>query len=285
MTDFPALSIAILENLVRPILGDSVISLLREGLGIKDLDILLYEALNVAEERFIKEYQDVEICSGLKQLPCAGISTVQTAAKEFYNRPTDVIFSGVLEREFANIFGHSISAERISKAAKVYSGIFQEELAVSSPQMREKLNTLAMLRNSKNSSHPKIEGDLIMGNKIVISNSTIGILNSGEMKNIENISVNITNLETSKKNEIAKAIKEITEVVTNSLDVSQNQRNEILEQIQELSRQAVLPPEKRSATGVIKAVFLSLGSTIGTIAGIAQIWSTWGGVISKFFGF
>ena len=128
----------------------------------------------------------------------------------------------------------------------------------------------------------KLIGNLIVNN---INNSSVGVFNSGSMNNIQSISINIKGLEESGMKEIAQAIRELAEVVDKSLVISEHQRKEILEQINELSKQANLPPDKRLATSVIKSVFISLGSTIGTVAGIAQIWSTWGPVISKFFNF
>mgnify|MGYP001558668904 CR=1 FL=1 len=117
-------------------------------------------------------------------------------------------------------------------------------------------------------------------NGINISNSNIGILNTGEIKDIHSISVNIK----SGAHEVAEAIKQITEAVSKSPDLTGTTRSMVLEQLEELSKQALIPIENRSKPGIIKAIISTLSTTLGAAGGLAEVWSTWGPAIQKFFG-
>lgn len=117
-------------------------------------------------------------------------------------------------------------------------------------------------------------------NGINISDINIGILNTGEIEDIQSISVNIK----SGTHEVAEAIKQITEAVSKSPDLAGTTRSMVLEQLEELRKQALLPAENRSKHGIIKAIISTLATTLGAAGGLAEVWSTWGPAIQKFFG-
>ncbi|NBA94998.1 hypothetical protein [Pseudomonas sp. R5(2019)] len=120
-------------------------------------------------------------------------------------------------------------------------------------------------------------------NKINISHSPIGILNTGEIKQVERISVNISTLEKSGGSDAAEAIRHLTEAVTKSHELSERQQSELLDQLEEISRQATLAPDQRSSSGVIKALLVGIATGLGAVGGLAEVWSTWGSTITKFF--
>jgi hypothetical protein len=121
-------------------------------------------------------------------------------------------------------------------------------------------------------------------NNINIDRSVIGMLNAGQIQDVQNISINVSALVESGNSDVAQALKTLTESVAASEDISDEQRTELLEQLDELSSQAALPPEKRAKSGVIKAILASLGAGLSVAGNLAQIWSTWGATISSFFG-
>ncbi|MCX5880338.1 MAG: hypothetical protein NTU74_00505 [Deltaproteobacteria bacterium] len=121
--------------------------------------------------------------------------------------------------------------------------------------------------------------------EIRISNSTIGILNTGQIKNIESIIINIGKLNDVGSDEVANALKNITSAVAESTDLTADVKSNTLEQLENLSEQAVLPVNDRSKPGVIMAVFTALNGTLAAAGSLADIWSTWGAAIQKFFGF
>jgi hypothetical protein len=120
--------------------------------------------------------------------------------------------------------------------------------------------------------------------EIHLSNSTIGILNTGEIEDVQSISVNASSLTESGHAEMAKAIKELTEAVAANQELLVDQRAFVLQNLEELSRQALLPQNERLKSGVITSLLSGVGVSLNGVAGLAQIWSTWGTTIGKFFG-
>lgn len=120
--------------------------------------------------------------------------------------------------------------------------------------------------------------------EINIFKGQFGYLSTGDVQNVESISVNVQNLQTQDEEKLAQAIKELTDAVDQSEDLSQEQKVEAIEQIEELSNQATLAEEKRSSRGVLKAMVTALGRTLGAAGGAAEVWSTWGPVIRSYFG-
>lgn len=119
---------------------------------------------------------------------------------------------------------------------------------------------------------------------INLQNSTIGILNAGEIEDVQSISVNVSSLVESGHDEVAKALKELTEAVAASSEISPGERAYVLENLEEISKQAALPSEERAKPGVLKSVLSGVASTLGAAGGLAEVWSTWGNVIRAFFG-
>jgi len=126
--------------------------------------------------------------------------------------------------------------------------------------------------------------EMIDSSRINIKNSSIGILNLGEIEDIKSISINILNLKGNGNSEIANALKFLTEALKTNQEIEIDQRTEFINQLEELSKQATLPLEKRKI-GVIKAILTSLATGLGAAGGLAEVWSTWGHIIIKFFGF
>lgn len=120
--------------------------------------------------------------------------------------------------------------------------------------------------------------------EIHLSNSTVGILNTGEIEDVQSISVNVSALAESGHAEMAKAIKELTEAVAASQELSVDERAYVLENLEELSKQALLPPNERAKSGVIKSLVTGVGASLSAAGGLAEVWSTWGEAIRTFFG-
>lgn len=115
--------------------------------------------------------------------------------------------------------------------------------------------------------------------------SQVGILNTGEISNVKNISNSVGRLEERGQKDIATAINNILEAVAASTEIDLESKLIALDQLEELSKQAVLKQDERSKPGVLKAIFIGLGSTLGAVGSLAGIWDTWGPSISAFFQF
>jgi hypothetical protein len=118
-----------------------------------------------------------------------------------------------------------------------------------------------------------------------ISQSPIGILNTGEIREVESIAANVSLLDQEENDKVGIAILNLTKAVTDSKELSETQRKEALEFLETLSGQAPIPQEKRLPSASLKAVFNGLASTINTAGSLAQLWTTWGTQIAAYFGF
>lgn len=119
---------------------------------------------------------------------------------------------------------------------------------------------------------------------INLQNSTVGVLNAGEIENVKSISVNVSTLAKSGHDDVAVALKELTEAVADSTEISPDERAYVLENLEELSKQAALAPEERAKSGVIKSILSGVATTLSAAGGLAEVWSTWGSAIRVFFG-
>ena len=108
--------------------------------------------------------------------------------------------------------------------------------------------------------------------KSEISNSQVGVLNTGEMQ-AKSITASIST-------SVDPSQYQITEGEKASQNISSQQQTEILEQLEVLSTQATLAPTQRK-TGLIKRILSALAIALSAGGGLAEIWSKWGNVISK----
>ena len=116
---------------------------------------------------------------------------------------------------------------------------------------------------------------------VEISNSTVGMLNTGEIL-AESITANVSTLQDSNQQPIAEALRILTDTVKSNQDVSSRVQTEILEQLQLISEQATLAPLERRV-GLIKPILKALATTLSAGGGLAEIWSQWGKTIEDFF--
>lgn len=117
---------------------------------------------------------------------------------------------------------------------------------------------------------------------IVINDSSVGVVNTGEIEKIEDVSIN-ANVNSSDK-EITAILNQLIKLVNQSNEVNDQYKTELEEQLNTLIEQVSTPKEKKLKKSTIKAILTSIQGTIGSFADIATIWSTVGGSISQFFG-
>ena len=129
-------------------------------------------------------------------------------------------------------------------------------------------------------------GPITQGEKIEmkseVSNSQVGVLNTGKMQ-AKSMTTNITTLADPSQHQIAEALTSLAEAVKASQNISSQQQIEILEQLELLREQATLAPSERKV-GLIKPILSTLATTFSAGGGLAEIWSQWGNVIKEFFG-
>jgi DNA-directed RNA polymerase alpha subunit len=114
---------------------------------------------------------------------------------------------------------------------------------------------------------------------------TIGILNTGNIKDVEKIEVSINQLKQNGASDIATSISKIKDAILQTSELSEFIKKEVLEQLTEISEQANLTEEKRNKKSILKAIFNGIGTTLNTVGSLAEIWGTWGTNIAAFFNF
>ncbi|MCC7163529.1 MAG: hypothetical protein IT331_13620 [Anaerolineae bacterium] len=138
------LSIAILENLVKPVLGEAGIKEIKAPLVAKQEQETIARALEKAEQRLTEDSEDFEVARAILDLPLATLPSVQKAVSEFYVHPTDTNFPKLLHDKLASDYS-TWSAGRIDVVVERYLKILREEFVNVSPEIRSKLLTLATL--------------------------------------------------------------------------------------------------------------------------------------------
>ena len=105
-------------------------------------------------------------------------------------------------------------------------------------------------------------------NNININNSIVGSVNTGTVQSID---VSLSVIKKHGDNEIAQAIKEITEKIIQSTQLDDSQRNEVLEQLSFISEQITKPKEQRSAS-LLKPIGTAIGSTLSGFNDLLDVW-------------
>lgn len=117
-------------------------------------------------------------------------------------------------------------------------------------------------------------------NNIHVSNSEIGVLNTGT---IESVDASVTVLKSEGNTELAIAVAALSEAVIKSNDIANNQKNQILELLSALSEEAVAPREKRKIA-VAKAVLADLSAILGGIATLGALREKTRVIFQQMFG-
>ncbi len=187
------LSIALLENLVRPVLGEKAVDEIKTPLIERDLRDKLSKALELTEKRFIAEYSDKLICKLVLNLPLHNIPTIFEYVRSFYLKPTDTSLANALQSQIESDVPN-VSKERIQVAVSKYLRILRDELANLPGEVRDKLNTIATLSIQDNTSRmadslEKIEQRLVT-NRIYFP-KTLPSEISQDLPNIPEIYLNI----------------------------------------------------------------------------------------------
>jgi hypothetical protein len=189
-------------------------------------------------------------------------------------------YRALKELSGAFAFGHIVGEadEDGKKTGTIYSGSINNIVEVSANFC------LTMHRKfpiRPESDHHGVQSSVT---NIFLNNSQVGLLHSGQIQHVQSITANIRHLQGSGSSNIAEAIEKLTQAVTGSQKLQDQEKTVVLEQLEELSKQAVLPADQRVKPGALKAVVNGVATTLGAAGGLAEVWSTWGPVVMRFFG-
>jgi len=118
-------------------------------------------------------------------------------------------------------------------------------------------------------------------NNIHVSNSEIGVLNTGT---IENVDSTVTVLKSEGSTALAAAVTMLSEAVIKSAEVNAEQKNQILELLGTLSQEAVAPKEKRKLS-VARTLLTELSGILSGVSTLAQVWQKVEPLFRQAFGF
>lgn len=222
-----------------------------------------------------RQFSGLAELSGLALIEAAKIYRELVAIVSQDNKPEHVWYRALkeLSGEFKmGLFGNYTDEDGNSKG-HICTGSIENICEVSA-------NFCLMLHGK----HPSPNKEPSMS-EINITNSTIGVVNTGEINSIKSIAVNIGKLNNSGLVDVAAAINALADAVAVSAELTNDLKASTLDQLESLSQQALLPEQERMKTGILKALGIAVSSTMSAAGGLAEVWSTWGPSIQKFFGF
>ena len=111
-----------------------------------------------------------------------------------------------------------------------------------------------------------IQSGAVTLNNIHVTNSEIGVLNTGAVQTIDST---LTILKSEGNIALATALQALSEAVIKADDLTNTQKNDTLELIGTMSEEAVIPKAKRKLA-VIKAMLSQTASTLTGVASVAN---------------
>ena len=121
-------------------------------------------------------------------------------------------------------------------------------------------------------------GDNYSVSHIQVSDSNVGVINSGNMT-LMNTSIDV--IGDRGDTDVATAIKDLTQAVLDDKDVEQELKKEIVEQLSFLASQAAVQPESRVAA-VIKGVLSTVKESLSVSATLLTLWEKVGPLLAAY---
>jgi len=138
------LGIAILEGLVKPVIGEAAIKEIKAPVKEQDLRQDLAKALERTERRFAEQYSHSSLAGAILNLPLSSLPSVQKTARDFYEHPSAPTLEALLVAQLKGDYP-SLPDEHVTVAVRDFLQILVQELVSVSPEIRDKLSTLAAL--------------------------------------------------------------------------------------------------------------------------------------------
>jgi hypothetical protein len=117
-------------------------------------------------------------------------------------------------------------------------------------------------------------------NNIHIDRSTIGVLNTGNVRTIDRT---VTALNQSGGVDVADALARLTQAVIDCAEASDEQKRQLVEILSAIASEAEQPEDQRK-TSVVRALLIEGATLVSGLADASQIWHTYEPAIKTFFG-
>lgn len=127
---------------------------------------------------------------------------------------------------------------------------------------------------------PELPRPSVTANTVNVSNSTVGAINQGTVKDII---VHMKTLHDAGKVDAEHAFRALAKAIIEAQSLDATAKNEALEQVEYLSGQAAAEPAARKP-GMIRAAMQALGAALGAAADLAALWEQVGSTIKGALG-
>jgi len=124
-----------------------------------------------------------------------------------------------------------------------------------------------------------VSGSTVNNNHIAINNSQIGVLNTG---NIQNLNQTIDSLYSSSQTELAENVKKFSEAILNEQSITKEQQSEVLESLDLITKELFQKPESRRKA-VVKTLMSGISEITELAANSLTIWQVLYPLLQKFF--
>lgn len=127
---------------------------------------------------------------------------------------------------------------------------------------------------------PVIQAPGAVFNNINVNNSVVGAINTGTAHAID---VKITQLREAGSEQLATAIRDLTQAILATDEITATDKDEALQAIEVVATEARKPQNERKL-GLVRPLLAALGTITAKSADLLQIWQAAKPVIGPFFG-
>ena len=124
---------------------------------------------------------------------------------------------------------------------------------------------------------PLIQGDNMTFNNINVDRSTIGVINTGNVKKLD---VAIGHMQSGDHSELAEGLRKLTEAVLNSKELRDEEKEQAVDQLAFLAEEAATPAPKQNSS-ILKPIFSALGMLLTNADKLKMLWDSVGPMLAR----
>lgn len=128
-------------------------------------------------------------------------------------------------------------------------------------------------------SPPISLGAMNVGN-VHVENSNVGVINTGRIASIHSA---VGELRQTGAVDIAQAISELLTAIASATAVTNETKNQMTDILSSLVDEAAKPATERRL-GLVRGCLVEFSTLVGGVAGLSDLWQTYGPTLYAFFG-
>ena len=125
--------------------------------------------------------------------------------------------------------------------------------------------------NYINIPQPPNMGDKLTLNHINITDSKVGVINTGIIKHVKHLDASITAFKVTGNDALANSLREFTQLLWDS-ELEPSVKEEVAQQLAFLAAQVQAEPGQRSV-GIVKSILSGIKGAIGSIGPLVEAWA------------